>query len=376
MSNSLSRAVIGPAEQLFRAVIKNALASADPPKPIVPHEPRYERVLPPLLGEMGGEIRLHIARVEPWLRNGWKVMSRHAAFYPKGTAIYDPEFFAAADAILNSYGVVGSRGGFIVTPADAYPPQLQAQFNGATGQILLTLEDASKATRQALAEIELRKLFLAWFCTDDRRINDYDHTVLSFASTGWGTWEYRSTAALRPSFKPPAFEEPPEPVPPHVGVQMRYLTHVKPQPRNSDPDWMLATAKAIAEHLGVELMVYGHPKGCVIPEGYKTSWDPARPEGQKERELGYLKSCRLMLAPDSGWADLMAWLQVPTLLEMAYAPGDFECLRDNFLPRLDVVDRNRPIGEQVDALLNAPGPVLFSAKSSYFVDKESYPWEP
>jgi hypothetical protein len=180
----LSRAVIGPAEQLFRAVIKNALASAEPPIPDLPPKHRYERVLPPLLSEMGGEIRFHIARVEPWLRNGWKVMSRHAAFYPEGTAIYDPEFFQAADEMLQSYGVVGSRGGFVILPADDDPPHLQSEFNGNTGQILLTLNNAKKQTAQALAEIELRKLFLDWFCYDGRSINDYDHFVLSFASTG------------------------------------------------------------------------------------------------------------------------------------------------------------------------------------------------
>jgi hypothetical protein len=376
MNLPLSRAVTGPAELLFRAVIKKALACADPPKSILPNQRRYNRVLPPLLSEMGGEIRFHIARVEPWLRAGWKVMSRHAAFYPEGTAIYDPEFFAAADTILKSFGVVGSRGGFVTPPVDRNPPQVEAQFDGASGKIVLSVADSSQLMAQSLAEIELRKLFLAWFDYDDRRINDIDHFVLSFASAAWGFWEYRSTSVLCPSFKPPAFENPPEPIPDHVGVQIRNLTHVKPQPRNSDPDWMMATASAIAKHLGLELIVYGHPRGCIIPEGCKSSWDPSRPEGQKERELGYLKSCRLMLSPDSGWADLMAWLQVPTLLEQSYLPGDFECLRDTFRPRLGLVDRNRPIEEQVDALLAAPGPVLFPAEAAFPVDKQSYPWEP
>jgi len=35
--------------------------------------------------------------------------------------------------------------------------------------------------------------------------------------------------------------------------------------RNSDPEWMAATAQAIGAHLGLPVIAYGHPDGCVIP---------------------------------------------------------------------------------------------------------------
>ncbi len=63
-----------------------------------------------------------------------------------------------------------------------------------------------------------------------------------------------------------------------------------------------------------------------------------------------LSACRLMFAPDSGWADLMAWLRVPTLLEGSAYSGHFDDLVD-FQPRIALLDRAGGIEAQIDALL-------------------------
>ena len=191
-----------------------------------------------------------------------------------------------------------------------------------------------------------------------RRLLDFDRFQLSFLGSALGNWEYRIGVAVPPSFLPPSFVTPPEPIAPHVGVQMRNVVNIVEQDRNSDPEWMLGKAQEIAAHLGLDLLVYGHPGGCIIPAGHRTSWDAARPDGHMARELGYLKSCRIMLAPNSGWADLMAWLQIPALLEGAGKPETFEPLRDCFKPRLAVLDRAAPAGPQADALIAATGCVL------------------
>ena len=237
------------------------------------------------------------------------------------------------------------------------------------------LSEIRKVTAQSLAEIEIRKLFLEWFHSDVRKLSDFDRFQLSFLGSAHGNMEYRCNVALPPSFLPPSFVTPPEPIGPHVGVQMRNVINIVHQVRNSDPEWMLAKATEIAVHLGLDLVVYGHPNGCIIPEGHRTSWDAARPDGHMARELGYLKSCRIMLAPNSGWADLMAWLQIPALVECSPGPGLFEPLRDCFKPRLALLNRDAPAGPQADALIAATGCVLPDEGQS-LVDPRLFPWEP
>jgi hypothetical protein len=94
------------------------------------------------------------------------------------------------------------------------------------------------------------------------------------------------------------------------------------------------------------------------------------------RELGYLKSCRIMLSPNSGWADLMAWLGIPALLEMCNVPGTFEPLRDCFKPRLQVIERDEPLGPQADELIAETDTVLPDLRPPPQVDPRLFPWEP
>lgn len=378
MAVPMSKGVRAPAEQLYRAVIKNLFLNREPANdaPLPAGRLSGERVLPPYFGEMGFEIRYHLAQAEPWLRHGWKIVTRRPAFYPEGTAIAAPEFFAAADALLAEFGVVGSHGALHIPPLDLGDIGIEHWFDHKTGSITVHLSEIRKVTAQSLAEIAIRKLFLEWFHSDTRKLLDLDRFQLSFMGSAMGNWEYRIGVALPPSFLPPAFVHPPQPITPHVGVQLRNVISSVYQDRNSDQTWMLARAKEIADHLGLDLLVYGHPDGCIIPEGYRTTWDANRADGHLARELGYLKSCRIMLAPNSGWADLMAWLKIPALLESCDQPDTFEPLRDCFDPRLAVLDRTRPAGPQADALIAATECVLPDAGGRQLVNPRLFPWEP
>jgi hypothetical protein len=374
----MSKGVRAPAEQLYRAVIKlfflNQEAANDAPLPA--GRLGCERLLPPYFGEMGFEIRYHLAQVEPWLRHGWKIVTRRPAFYPEGSAIAAPDFFAAADQILANYGVVSSHGALHIPPLESGDIGIEHRFDGKTGTITVHLSEIRKVTTQSLAEIAIRKLFLEWFHADSRKLLDFDRFQLSFLGSAIGNWEYRIGVAVPPSYLPPSFVTPPEAIAPHVGVQMRNVINIMRQDRNSDPEWMLGKAQEIAAHLGLDLLVYGHPGGCIIPAGHRTSWDAARPDGHMARELGYLKSCRIMLAPNSGWADLMAWLQIPALLEGSGVPGTFEPLRDCFKPRLAVLDHDMPAGPQADALIAARGCVLPDEGAPPLINPRLFPWEP
>ncbi len=380
MAYPISGDLRAPVEHIYRTVLKTALLNQTPPSLAPsPTMPRLgvKRVLPPYLGEMGYEVRLHLARIEPWLSNGWKILARRPDFYPSGTAIHSADFFAACDKIMADHGVVGSFGGIYIVPLEFGELTVTPQFEGEKGVIQVGLSDITKMFRQALVEIELRKLFLDWLDHDGRPVTEYDRDALSFQPTSKGNIDYRLAESLRPSYLPHAFEHPVEPAPSHVGFQMRAVNNGVVQYRNSDPAWMCATAQAIGAHLGLPVMAYGHQDGCVIPSEFQATWDPARgAEGHLARELGYLKSCRLMLSPDSGWADLMAWLGVPVLLEMLLSPIVFDSMRDSFQPRFALVDRTAPIGPQVDALL-ASGPCLPTTdprKSG--TAKAFFPWEP
>jgi len=379
MASSMPKGFRAPAEQLYRAVIKQVFLSDNPPAPGPLPEGRsgLKRVLPPYFGEMGFELRYHMAQVEPWLRHGWKIVTRRPAFYPEGTAIAAPEFFATADALLTYFKVIGSHGGLHLPPLEKGKIDCELNFEGETGAITVHLSDVEKVKVQSLVEIELRKLFLEWFHSRDRPILDGDRFQLSFLPSAVGNHEYRNAIAVPPSFLPPTFVAPPEAIPPHVGVQLRNVANGFVQVRNSDADKMLDAASKIAAHLGLDLVVYGHREGCIIPSGYRTTWDAARPDGHLARELGYLKSCRIMLSPDSGWADLMAWLQIPTLLESCKTVGTFEPLRDCFKPKLRILDLSQPLGPQADTMIAATECILpDDGPNNSVASPELFPWEP
>lgn len=384
MQSHLPISLRTPAEQVFRLVLKTAMLNRVDPEPWVsPETPRIgvKRVLPPYLGEMGYEVKFHLARVEPWLRNGWKILARRPEFYPPGTALEAPEFFEACDAILYELVVVGAGAGIYASPSlvdgMSYIPGIDVlpKFDGVGMGIHLQLPEIGKVTREATAEIRLRRLFLEWLDYDGRPLTDYDRNIFAFTETSIAESALRLAEALRPSYLPAAFESPPEPWPAHVGFQVRAVKQLD-RKRNSDPDWMAATAQAIGAHLGLPVLAYGRPDGCVIPEGVDTTWrDSDGGRGHLARELGYLKSCRLMLAPDSGWTDLMAWLGVPVLLEMLVSPVTFEGLRDSFQPRIALLDRDGPLAPQVDALLASDTCLPYPDPRKGGVAKALFPWD-
>jgi len=365
---------------VFRAVLKSALLNAEPPKPKPsPKSPRIgqTRVLPPYLAEMGYEVRYHLARVEPWLRNGWKIVAKRHDYYPPGTTIDAPEFYAACRDIFRRHGVFPCMGALYIPPVEQGEVALMPRFEGESGVIDVSLSDLDKVLHQAQAEIELRNLFLDWFDYDGRPITDYDRDVFSFQGGSFGNIYYRNSDSLRPTYRPAAFEHPLEPMAPHVGVQIRALSNGMEQPRNSDPNWMCATAAAIGVHLDLPVLAYGHKDGCVLPPALPHTWREVEGEqGHLARELGYLKSCCLMLAPDSGWADLMAWLGVPTLLEMLVSDKALDGLRDTFQPRIAVIDRDRPLKPQVDALLADAFSLPTTDPLKSGLAKALFPWEP
>jgi hypothetical protein len=73
---------------------------------------------------------------------------------------------------------------------------------------------------------------------------------------------------------------------------------------------------------------------------------------QLNAELAFLKKCKLMISPDSGWTDLMGWLRVPVLLEGLQFPWGFESLRP-FRPKILLAEEDKGVAETISILCNA-----------------------
>jgi hypothetical protein len=298
-------------------------------------------VLPPYPGELGIEIRYFLARVEPWLRAGWKILARRPELYPEGSAVLDDSLTAAENRLFSLYGAVRlATGPKIVSPA-------RGPFNRARAVVAnAKARQLQQEWRQLLRPYLSNRLGRPWTCWDR------DLTTVATEFIKHSMWKHGS--ALPPSYLPPAFvsEDQECTYPEHVGVQFRAVRY-NPDGRNSDVATVLAEAQAVAADISLPLLVYGDAAGCALPEGTCTT--ASLGEGRLlRRELGYLRSCRLMLAPNSGWADLMCWLRIPVLIERTEPLTIFDMMA-SFGAQMLIRQPEVPVQEQADELLNTGG---------------------
>ncbi|HVJ52073.1 MAG TPA: hypothetical protein VM689_06415 [Aliidongia sp.] len=313
------------------------------------------KLLPSYNGEMGLEIIYFLARAEPYLRNGWRILARRPALYPDGTAFYDPAYFAKLDQLVTKYQLHPASIG-LRSPEQRLDHNFHVQLTRCDlDQVALQMryEKPDILIRESGFELELRDLFYSQCDLAQRGVIDLDLKLLSCQCARLADITIESAPMLLPSYRPQPFLTPALPVQPHIGVQLRALAktgkHPSPGPnRDSDPAIILPLAERAAAKLGLPLLIYGRPEGNVLPKGYERTHEPGI--DLLSKELQWLSACALMFAPDSGWADLMAWLRVPTLLEGSAYSGHFDALA-GFEPRLALIDYERPIEPQIEALL-------------------------
>ncbi|MEF3190943.1 MAG: hypothetical protein K6347_00120, partial [Campylobacterales bacterium] len=285
-----------------------------------------EWLLPPFLGEMGVEIEFFLASVEPYLRSGWKIPARRPQLYPRGTAFYDEELFAKIDTLIKQY------------QAKAIVSRLMLPFP-ALGPINLSIENSewkvelriNKEQQQAIIKIrefekELKKIVGERILTPTRPITLWDDFLTTVHNPYNDPFGLSSLYALKPSYLPPDYSEGPDIYVDHIGVQLRRYREPN---RNSDVAYVLKRAQEASMLLGKPILIYGHPNGTVHPEGYPTTLELSqkRTEPLLTTELKALRTCAIMFAPNSGWADLMAWLNVPTFVEKVECKNQFYRLR-------------------------------------------------
>jgi hypothetical protein len=306
-----------------------------------PFAQKGKLILPPYLGEMGLEIRGFLAQVEPWLRSGWMIPARRPGLYPYGSAFYDHEFFNYVSQIKKDFGLFEMIGSLRCDKPILFN---EGNVNFSGNHLLIDLKgdwfEFSKTS--VAAERAIRKLFALRYVKDAFVPSIWDLNLTGLAEPfDWSV--YLSMRAIVPSYFPSSFSNPSLKPHDHIGLQIRNLPQ-NPD-RNSNPDLMISTAILASKIAGLPIIVYG--KGTdIIPNGFVHSMTLISKSNEPlTEELSLLSSCRLMISPDSGWADLMGWLRIPCLIEQQWFSYLYEGLSP-FKPKIQIISPDRSITEK------------------------------
>jgi hypothetical protein len=294
-----------------------------------PFAEQKKQVMQPFLGELGLEVRAFLGQIEPWLRSGWVIPARRTALYPSQCSFEDPVFFNRVDEIKTAYGLRE-----MVGRLDNFVPKRTFRHSASKDDGRFDYHASADFEQDLLptlvAQRELRRAFLDRY-GHEFLIPTQWHTELTSLCQGDDRLFYASRQATRPSYLPPNFADPPLSLYPHIGIQLRNLA--QNPGRNSDPDVMQRLAALASGYMDLPVLVYGRTTDLGLSDRPRTTDLIPRDLNQLSAELGFLSNCMLMISPDSGWADLMGWLRVPTLLERLEYPWGFEGLRP-FQPRM------------------------------------------
>lgn len=291
---------------------------------------RPELILPPFLGELGYEVRSFIAMIEPWLRTGWKLPTRRPALYPEGTTLTDPDFFSRIDEIKEKYRC----------------EQIMSHLSVHFGQQIKS-DDLNKEKENFTKD--LRNIVKSYIDRPGRPITYWDAYLVKPWS-GITVDFFSSFHGLLPSYKPQTFLAGHPECPLHIGVQFRSMK--KMNQRNSDVAAVRRFADEVSRFLDLPLVCYGEEKGCYLPEDLQhvSSLYPSGEMGLSG-DLRCLSRCVIMISPDSGWADLMGWLQIPTILQKIFTPFSFYASYSHGAT-FGLMEPDAPAGPQVIGLLS------------------------
>lgn len=321
-------------------------------------QPKESFFLPPFLGEMGMEVLFFIPQVEPWLQNGWKIYARRPELYPKGTAFPNHELFSEIDDLMKSYQryPVGAR-----TTAWNYLDYNDISYISVSAtpdyrQFTCNV-DLDERSEKIVGEVEiyqkkLRKIIGRHILTPNRPFVFWDYELLASEEfyyfsdlfSFWGT-----TSMLLAQSKPFEFVHGKTVVDNHIGIQLRQYSNPD---RNSDVPKMMKIATEAAKILKLPIIVYGPKIGTVHPDGYQQTYLMAQKDNRPllALELNALRSCSLMISPESGWLDLMGWLQIPTLAEDPLNDNANFRRLSHHRPTIRTINFDQPVQDQINEL--------------------------
>jgi len=312
---------------------------------------KKQKILPAFLGEMGLEVRGFLGMVEPWLNSEWLIPSKRPSLYPEGTAFFDQLYFDRINDI-KKYFDIREMVGQLYHSKNINITDFQYNLNQGNLDLSIKINDLEALKKIVNAERAIRLAFSDRYSEESSIPSQFHEPLTSVTMPSWSSsmdLNWTAFSAIIPTYKPTSFEHPKFVVQPHIGVQIRNLP-TNPE-RNSNLEKMIQAANHASQLSGYPILVYG-ANDDILPRGYQYSIDLVPDhKAQLDGELGILKYCKLMIAPDSGWSDLMCWLGIPTLLEQQFYAYGFEGLRP-FKPKLLLM--NSPVdSESIERLLNA-----------------------
>jgi hypothetical protein len=283
-----------------------------------------EKILPPFLGELGYEVRHFIAIVEPYLRSGFKLISKRPELYPDGTTLFTPDLYQEISKLKKKYN------------GQEVHSSICVEFSNPNCLSQETLNNKNNEF-----ENELRKLLIPYIDRPGRTVTSLDIQLTS-AWKGLNEFFFSSYHGLKPSYKPKNFIEGNINCPSHLGVQFRKIIG-KDENRNSNIDELYPLLLQLADQVNLPLFVYGEASGCDFPDNCNkvSAFHHASVSGLGG-DLSCLKNCVLMFSPDSGWTDLMGWLQIPTIVTELYTNHTYMSLIP-FKPIIDVLNKEEQL---------------------------------
>ena len=349
------------------------IAMEDPFEPL-PKSPllvNVKKILPPYLGEMGLEVRGFLGIVEPWLNSGWIIPAKRPGLYPHNRAFFDQIFFDRINEIKNYYHIT-EMVGTLFSSKPVIASELRYELLGDEIAFSAKIDDIESVRKIVAAEKSIRLAILQRYKVSDSVPSQFHEPFTTVTFPGFSSLldlNWAALSAIVPTYKPLQFINPSFSTQPHIGIQFRNLP--KNPSRNSNVEKMLAVCNLAARLLGLPVLVYGANED-LFPKGYQVASDLV-PKSmlQLDGELALLHSCKLMVAPDSGWADLMGWLGVPTLLEQQYYAWGFEGLRQ-FNPKILVMKDGEDNVELILQLINSPSRAVLLPEASDAVNAISH----
>lgn len=327
-----------------------------PSTPYPNHSSPSHFYLPPYLGEMGLEVMFFLPTIEPWLANGWRIYARRPELYPKGTAFFHDEMFGKIDDLMRRYQ--RRPLGQTTTAGHYLPLALGLDGAGSTYKITsrLATKEALHCDSDILFQKELHDILRPTILAEGRPQVMWDKELMipeEHYIHGDRYGHYFSSGPLVPSYKPPDYAQGPPTMPAHIGMQLR---HYHAPDRNSHMVKIVELVQEAAKFLGLPVLCYGPETGTFHPPQFPQTYELAAQQGKRLLcfELQALKSCSLMFAPDSGWADLMGWLQIPTLVEDPVNDRNNLARLAIFQPTMRTLEDNQPIADQIRQLYSHP----------------------
>lgn len=294
-----------------------------------------EFIIGPYLGQMGFEISFILAAIWPWLNNGWKIIARRPELYPQGTTIHDDDLLRKIDEIAEGVRLYPHQGQLksdqkfnvnaeLITKNEADAIVYELNIDGLEPSLVIPIVMAEKHIRRLVGErvLQAKRPQIFW--------DDYFYRVIG-THPDEDYFYYDHQSMLAPLHKPPLFTNGVQACGPHIGLWMNEYD------REGE-----SLAQQAATFFDLPII---HYQGRQIQ-------DEAMRQSQSllARQLCSLPSCALMIFPAGDGLELMAWLQIPTIVTKQQGFPNLNRLAI-FKPNLACFEPSQAMEDQIKRLM-------------------------